>query len=48
MVSPATEELPDVPRLRAVYPGLRTVSSWLQDGGGRELCERAIGRVAAR
>ena len=47
MVSPTTEELPDVPLLRAVYPGLRTVSSWLHGGGGRELCERAIGRVAA-
>ena len=46
MVSPAIEELADVPRLRAEYPGLRTVSSWLHEGGGRELCERAIGPVA--
>jgi uncharacterized protein YbjT (DUF2867 family) len=47
MVIPAAEEMADVTWLRGIYPGLRTLDEWLHDAGGRQLCERAVGRVAA-
>lgn len=34
----------DITWLRRVHPGLHTLRSWLEDGGGLDLCRRAVAR----
>jgi len=42
----ASSQVHDVEWLRGVYPRLRTFSSWLEEGGGLELCRHAAGMAA--
>jgi uncharacterized protein YbjT (DUF2867 family) len=37
----------DIAWLRSVYPGLHTLRSWLEEGGGLALCHRAAAHPAA-
>jgi uncharacterized protein YbjT (DUF2867 family) len=39
----ASTQVHDVEWLRSVYPRLHTFSSWLEEGGGLELCRHAAG-----
>jgi uncharacterized protein YbjT (DUF2867 family) len=43
----ASTQVRDIDWLRARYPRLHTLSSWLEEGGGRELCRRAVGAAAS-
>lgn len=43
----ASTQVHDVDWLRSVYPGLHTFSSWLEQGGGLELCRHAAGLTTA-
>jgi uncharacterized protein YbjT (DUF2867 family) len=42
----ASTQVHDVEWLRAVYPRLHTFASWLEEGGGFELCRHAAGLSA--
>ncbi|MFA4964694.1 MAG: NmrA family NAD(P)-binding protein [Thermoleophilia bacterium] len=37
----------DIAWLRGLYPGLHTLRSWLDEGGGLELCRRAVAHARA-
>ena len=37
----------DIAWLRSVYPGLHTLRSWLEEGGGLALCRRAVAHPSA-
>ena len=43
----ASTQVHDVEWLRGVYPRLHTFASWLEEGGGLELCRHAAGLTAA-
>jgi uncharacterized protein YbjT (DUF2867 family) len=43
----ASTQVHDVEWLRAVYPRLHTFASWLEEGGGLELCRHAAGLTPA-
>jgi uncharacterized protein YbjT (DUF2867 family) len=38
----ASAAVSDIAWLRSVYPGLHDLRSWLEEGGGLELCRRAL------
>jgi len=42
----ASTQVRDIGWLRAQYPRLRTFASWLEEGGGLELCRREVGAAA--
>lgn len=44
----ASTPVHDVEWLRTVHPGLHTFATWLETGGGLELCRHHIGPAAAR
>ena len=43
----ASTQVHDVEWLRGVYPKLHTFASWLEEGGGLELCRHAAGLTTA-
>ncbi len=47
MLMSAAESATDLAWLRGIHPGMRTVDSWLRQGGGLELIEQRLRRVAA-
>ena len=44
----ASTQVHDVDRLRRAYPRLHTFASWLEDGGGLELCRHHVGTPSGR
>jgi hypothetical protein len=43
----ASTPVHDIEWLRLVYPQLHTFSSWLEEGGGLELCRHHLGSAAS-